>query len=68
MFFADITISSLGVGYEISYAENLGKEIQAIYEKEANVSEFLRNDEKIEFLVYESLYEVIDLINKIMNN
>ncbi len=65
--FADITIASLGVGYEISYAENLGKKIYAIYEKKANVSGFLRGNEKIEFLDYESLDEVIDLINKIMN-
>lgn len=68
MVFADITIASLGVGYEISYAENLGKKIYAIYEKGANVSGFLRGNEKIEFLAYEGLDEVIDLINKIMNN
>lgn len=66
--FADITIASLGVGYEISYAENLEKKIYAIYEKGANVSGFLRGDEKIEFLAYESLDEVIDFINEIMNN
>lgn len=66
--FADITIASLGVEYEISYAENLGKKIYAIYEKEANVSGFLRGDGKIEFLAYESLEEVVDLINKIMNS
>lgn len=64
--FADITVPSLGVGYEISYAENLGKKIYAIYEKEANVSGFLRGDEKINFLAYESIEEVIDEINKIM--
>lgn len=66
MIFADITIASLGVGYEISYAENLGKKIYAIYEKGTNVSGFLRGNEKIEFLAYENLDEVIDLINKIM--
>ena len=64
--FADITIPSLGVGYEISYAENLGKPIYAIYEKNANVSGFLRGDEKINFLAYESIDEVINEINKIM--
>lgn len=66
--FADITIASLGVGYEISYAENVCKKIYAVYEKGANVSGFLRGDEEIEFLDYENLDEVIDLINEIMNN
>lgn len=65
--FADITIASLGVGYEISYAENLGKRIYAIYEKGTNVSGFLRGDEKIKFLAYENIDEVISFINKIMN-
>lgn len=64
--FADITIPSLGVGYEIAYAENLGKQIYAIYEKDANVSGFLRGDEKINFLAYESIDEVLNEINKIM--
>ena len=64
--FADITVPSLGVGYEISYAENLGKKIYAIYEKEANVSGFLRGDEKINFLAYENIEEVINKINEIM--
>ena len=40
--------------------------LKEIYEKGANVSGFLRGNEKIEFLAYESLDEVIDLINKIM--
>lgn len=66
IFFADITVPSLGVGYEISYVENLGKKMYAIYEKEANVSSFIRGNENIEFLAYESIEEVIDLINKIM--
>lgn len=66
--FADITLPSLGVGYEISYAENLGKKIYAVYEKNANVSGFLRGNEKINFMVYENINEVIDLINEIMSN
>lgn len=64
--FADITVASLGVGYEISYAENLGKKIYAVYEKDTNVSGFLRGDEKINFLAYKNIDEVIDKINEIM--
>lgn len=65
IFFADITIPSLGVGYEIAYAEKLGKRIYAIYEKNANVSGFLRGNEKIEFLAYENLDEVLKKIDNI---
>ncbi len=65
--FADITIASVGVGYEISYAENLGKKIYATYEKGSNVSGLLSGDEKIELFAYESIDEVIELINKIMS-
>ena len=63
--FADVTIPSLGVGYEISYAENLGKKIYAVYQKDVNVSGLIRGDEKIEFLPYESINQVLDKINEI---
>ncbi len=64
--FADVTIASLGVGYEISYAENLGKKIYAIYEKGANVSRLIRGNEKIEFMAYTDISEVINKIDQIM--
>lgn len=64
--FADITIASLGVGYEIAYAEKLGKKIYAVYEKDANVSGFLRGNENIEFLAYNNMNEVISKINEII--
>ena len=64
--FADITIASLGVGYELAYAENLGKPIYAVYEKNANVSALLRGDKNIHFLPYDNMNQVIDKINEIM--
>lgn len=64
--FADITVASLGVGYEIAYAEKLGKKIYAVYEKEANVSGLLRGSPNIELLEYSSMDEVMSKINKIM--
>ena len=63
--FADITIPSLGVGYEISYAENFGKTIYAVYEKGVNVSGFLRGSDKINFFSYENLKEVLNVIDEI---
>ena len=66
LIFAELTIPSLGVGYELAYAENLGKPIYAVYEKNANVSALLRGDKNIHFLPYDNMNQVIDKINEIM--
>lgn len=60
--FADITIPSLGIGYELAYAESLGKHIYAVYEKDANVSGFIRGNRNIQFFAYENLDEVLNRI------
>ena len=60
--FADITIPSLGVGYELAYAESLGKRIYAVYEKDVNVSGFIRGNPNITFFAYESIDEVLNRI------
>lgn len=66
IIFADITIPSLGVGYELAYAENLGKPIYAVYEENANVSGFLKGNPKINFLPYKNIIEVLNKINEII--
>lgn len=63
--FADITTGSTGVGYEICYAELHGKNVYAVYEKDANVSGFMRGDKKINLFAYESIDEVLEYIDKI---
>lgn len=60
--FADITVPSLGVGYELAYAESLGKHIYAVYEKDANVSGFIRGNKNITFFEYENIQEVLNRI------
>ena len=66
ILFADITIPSLGVGYEICEAKNLGKKVYAVYEKGKNVSGFLLGDKYIEFLEYSNCDEVLEFIEKIL--
>ena len=66
IIFADITVASLGVGYELAYAESLGKTIYAVYEKNVNVSGFLRGNSNINFLPYTNMNQVIEKINEIM--
>lgn len=60
--FADITVPSLGVGYELAYAESLGKRIYAVYEKDVNVSGLIRGNKNITFFAYESIDEVLNRI------
>ena len=65
--FADVTLPSLGVGYELAYAEKLEKPIYAVYEKDANISSLIKGNSKIKFLAYENINQVIEKISKIMN-
>jgi len=60
--FADITVPSLGVGYELAYAESLGKHIYAVYEKDANVSGLIRGNKNITFFAYSNIEEVLNRI------
>lgn len=64
--FADVTIASLGVGYEIAYAEKLEKKIYAVYEKNANISSLLKGNEKIELIAYSDINEITNKIDEIM--
>ena len=68
IFFSDITIQSLGVGYEIAEAEKFMKKIYAIYEADKNVSGFLRGDPHIEIIPYDNIDEILEIIDKICSN
>lgn len=66
--FADITIPSLGVGYEIAKAENYGKKVFVAYEAGKNVSGFLRGDPNSEMIAYKNIDEVLEIIDEICAN
>lgn len=63
---ADITTPSLGVGYEISYAENLNKRICCLYHSTPGkrVSSMIVGNSKFEIFPYETRED----INKILDN
>ena len=64
--FAEITTPSLGVGYEIAYAENLGKKVVCMYEKDKNVSGFIRGNNNLIQIPYTNIEELIAKIEKII--
>ena len=62
MLVAEVSTPSLGVGYEISFAQSLGKKIICIYNENINVSAMIRGNNYIEFISYK---DTSDLINKL---
>lgn len=59
---AEVSIPSLGVGYEIAYAESKNKKIICLYDNnsEKNLSYMLSGNNKLEIIRYDSLEEVKD--------
>ena len=61
---AEVTTPSLGVGYEIAYAEKLGKKIICAYENSINLSAMIRGNSNIEVISYANTN---DLLQKLEN-
>lgn len=65
---ADVTIPSIGVGYEIGYAVSKGKHVLCIYSKyskDANVSAMVRGNRQVVLVPYTDIEELEELL--IMN-
>ena len=52
---ADVSIPSLGVGYELAYAEKLAKKIICLYENESNVSAMIKGNSNFLLISYTDL-------------
>lgn len=64
--FAEISLPSLGVGYEIAYAEKLGKKVICMYEQNKNVSGMIRGNKNFEMITYTKVDELLEEIRKIL--
>ena len=62
--FAEISLPSLGVGYEIAYAEKLGKKVICMYEQNKNVSGMIRGNKNFEIITYTKVDELLEEIRK----
>ena len=60
--FAEVTIPSLGVGYELGFADKLGKKIIAVYDENytPKVSTMIRGNKRIKLIPYKNINEIID--------
>ena len=64
---AEVSTPSLGVGYEIAYAEKLGKRIICIYDENINISAMIGGNKTIELISYKDLDELITKLSEILN-
>ena len=66
---AECTRPSLGVGYELAFAEKLKKTVNILYRnKECNLSAMLSGDYYFNIFSYEAKEEAFNIIDKILNN
>jgi len=70
IIFAEVSIPSLGVGYELGFADKLGKRIIAIYDETytPKVSTMIRGNKRIELIPYNDISDIIDNLDEIIKN
>ena len=68
LIFAELTVASLGVGYELGYGDKLNKKIIGIYDKTITpkISTMIRGNERIKLIPYSDLNEIIDNLETIL--
>ena len=68
LIFAELTIPSLGVGYELGFADKLNKKIIGIYDKNITpkISTMIRGNKRIKIISYSDLHEIIDNLEAII--
>lgn len=68
LIFAEVTIPSLGAGYELGFADMLEKRIIGIYDKTITpkVSTMIRGNKRITLIPYEDISEIIERLEEIL--
>ena len=69
IIFAEVTIPSLGVGYELGFADKIGKKIIAIYDETytKKVSTMIRGNKRIKLIPYTDINDICKNMNKLLN-
>lgn len=69
IFIADVTIPSLGVGYEIAYAEKLDKKIYCLYyqTEDKKVSAMITGNPNCKVFYYQNKDDISEILRKIFN-
>ena len=69
LVFAEVTVPSLGVGYELGLADQLKKKTIAIYNQTMTkkVSTMIRGNKRITLIPYTDISEITNNLDKILN-
>jgi len=65
--FAEISIPSLGVGYELAYAEAKNLPVICMYDEKISVSRMITGNNKFTKIPYKNIEELLEKIHEIMN-
>ena len=69
LIIAECTRPSLGVGYELAFAEKLQKSVNVLFRnKECHLSAMISGDEYFKIFSYETKEEAFKIIDQILNN
>ena len=70
IIFAEVTLPSIGVGYELGLADNLGIRIIAVYDLNdvEKISTMIRGNKRIKLIGYHDISEITDNLENILNN
>ena len=69
LIIAECTRPSLGVGYELAFAEKLQKPVNVLFRnKECHLSAMISGDEYFKVFSYETKEEAFKIIDQILNN
>lgn len=65
---AEVSVPSIGIGYEIATAEKQGKKIVALYYRNASkkLSRIVGGNQKIQMIFYETIEEAIQELKKLL--
>ena len=68
IIFAEVSIPSLGVGYELGFADKMGKRIIAIYDSiyTPKVSTMIRGNKRIKLIPYKDIKEITDDLDNLL--
>ena len=67
---AEVTVPSLGVGYEIGFSDMISKKIIAIYDLNdiEKVSTMIRGNERIKLIGYHKIEEITDNLERLLED
>ena len=68
LVFAEVTVPSLGVGYEIGYADSHNKRVICVYDKNVTpkITTMLRGNNRLKIIPYTNINEIINNLENIL--